>query len=112
MAVKRSGRGNNMHLSNLQPGMRSLMAGAALASAVSLGATVVKAEVHVVALGDSAIRGHGVPASEAYPAQLEAALREREHKVTVVNRGVDGDTTAGVLARLARPIRERGFWPD
>ena len=80
------------------------MAGAALVSAISLGATAVKAEVHVVALGDSAIRGHGVSASESYPAQLEAALRARGHKVTVVNRGVDGDTTAGVLARLDRAV--------
>ena len=84
--------------------MRSVTAGAALISAISLGATVVKAEVRIVALGDSAIRGHGVSASEAYPAQLEAALRARGHKVTVVNRGVDGDTTAGVLARLDRAV--------
>jgi hypothetical protein len=32
------------------------------------------AEVRVVALGDSGIRGKGVPESQAYPAQLEAAL--------------------------------------
>ena len=84
--------------------MRSVLASAALVSAISLGATAVKAEVHIVALGDSAIRGHGVSASEAYPAQLEAALRARGHKVTVVNRGVDGDTTAGVLARLDHAV--------
>jgi acyl-CoA thioesterase I len=73
-----------------------------LVLAISLGVTAAKAEVHIVALGDSAIRGHGVSASEAYPAQLEAALRAKGHKVTVVNQGVDGDTTAGVLARLDR----------
>ncbi|SHG21936.1 GDSL-like Lipase/Acylhydrolase family protein [Bradyrhizobium erythrophlei] len=95
---------NNMDVSIRWPGRRSAMVGAALVSAISLGATAVKAEVHIVALGDSAIRGHGVSASEAYPAQLEAALRARGHKVTVVNRGVDGDTTAGVLARLDRAV--------
>jgi acyl-CoA thioesterase-1 len=93
-----------MGVSTLWLGMRSVMAGAALVSAISLGTTVAQAEVHIVALGDSAIRGHGVSASEAYPAQLEAALRARGHKVTVVNRGVDGDTTAGVLARLDRAV--------
>ena len=93
---------NNMDVSIRWPGRCSVMAGAALVSVISLGATAVKAEVHIVALGDSAIRGHGVSASEAYPAQLEAALRARGHKVTVVNGGVDGDTTAGVLARLDR----------
>lgn len=89
-----------MNVSVLWSRMRSVAAGAALVSAICLGATVVKADVRIVALGDSAIRGHGVSASEAYPAQLEAALKSRGHKVTVVNRGVDGDTTAGVLARL------------
>jgi GDSL-like Lipase/Acylhydrolase family len=58
------------------------------------------AEVHIVALGDSGIRGKGVPESQAYPAQLEAALRARGHQVTVTNQGVNGDTTTGVLARL------------
>jgi GDSL-like Lipase/Acylhydrolase family len=58
------------------------------------------AEVRIVALGDSGIRGKGVPESQAYPAQLEAALRARGHQVTVTNQGVNGDTTAGVLARL------------
>jgi acyl-CoA thioesterase-1 len=95
---------DNMGVSILWIGMRSVLAGAALMAAISFGATVAKAEVHIVALGDSAIRGHGVSAKEAYPAQLEAALRARGHKVTVVNRGVDGDTTAGVLARLDRAV--------
>jgi acyl-CoA thioesterase I len=58
------------------------------------------AEVHIVALGDSGIRGKGVPESQAYPAQLEAALRARGHQVTVTNQGVNGDTTTGVLVRL------------
>jgi lysophospholipase L1-like esterase len=58
------------------------------------------AEVRIVALGDSQIRGKGVPESQAYPAQLEAALRARGHQVTVTNQGINGDTTAGVLARL------------
>src|SRR5258708_19667158 len=58
------------------------------------------AEVRIVALGDSGIRGKGLPESQAYPAQLEAALRARGHQVTVTNQGVNGDTTTGVLARL------------
>jgi len=71
---------------------------------LSLWATDVKAEVRIVALGDSAIKGHGVSASESYPAQLEAALIAKGHKVTIVNRGVDGDTTADVSERLDRSV--------
>ena len=80
--------------------LRSVMSGAAVVSAISFGATVAKAEVRIVALGDSAIRGHGVSASNSYPGQLGSALKARGHNVTVVNQGVDGDTTGGVLARL------------
>ena len=69
---------DNMGVSILWLGMRSVLAGAALVAAISFGATVAKAEVHIVALGDSAIRGHGVSAKEAYPAQLEAALTKSE----------------------------------
>jgi acyl-CoA thioesterase I len=63
-------------------------------------ATRALAEVRIVALGASSIRGYGVPESQAYPAQLEAALRARGHQVTVTNQGVNGDTTRGVLERL------------
>lgn len=63
-------------------------------------------EIRIVAIGDSAINGHGVSRSEAYPAQLEAALNARGHHVVVSNQGVDGDTTDGVLQRLDRDVPE------
>jgi lysophospholipase L1-like esterase len=58
------------------------------------------AEVRIVALGDSQIRGSGVPRNQTYPAQLEAALRARGHQVTVTNQGINGDTTQWLLGRL------------
>ncbi len=70
-----------------------------LGSPIAL-ATPASADVRIVALGDSGIRGKGVSESDAYPAQLERALRARGHKVTVTNEGINGDTTAGVLARI------------
>jgi acyl-CoA thioesterase-1 len=54
----------------------------------------------IVAFGDSLTAGYGLPAEAAFPAQLEAYLRERGHDWRVVNAGVSGDTTAGGLARL------------
>lgn len=60
--------------------------------------TTVQAQV--VALGASNTAGKGVAPQEAYPAQLEAMLRARGYNGHVVNAGIDGDTTAGMLARL------------
>ena len=44
--------------------------------------------------------GLGLPASDSFPAKLEAALKARGHDVTVVNAGVSGDTASDGLARL------------
>jgi acyl-CoA thioesterase-1 len=54
----------------------------------------------IVALGDSLTAGLGLPQSEAFPAQLEAALKARGHDVTVIDAGVSGDTAAAALLRL------------
>ena len=51
-------------------------------------------------LGDSLTAGFGLPRAQAFPAQLERALRARGRDVTVVDAGVSGDTSAGGLARL------------
>jgi acyl-CoA thioesterase-1 len=54
----------------------------------------------IVALGDSLTAGLGLPAAEAFPARLEAALKAKGMTVDVVNAGVSGDTAANGLARL------------
>jgi acyl-CoA thioesterase-1 len=54
----------------------------------------------IVAFGDSLTAGYGVKTSEAFPAQLQMALEAKGHKVTIINAGVSGDTTAGGLERL------------
>lgn len=56
--------------------------------------------ITLVALGDSLTAGLGLPSAAAFPAQLEAALRERGHDVKVLNAGVSGDTATAGLARL------------
>jgi lysophospholipase L1-like esterase len=55
---------------------------------------------YVVALGASGIHGKGVLLSEAFPAQLENMLRADGFDVQVINAGVDGDTTTGMLFRM------------
>ena len=55
---------------------------------------------YIVALGASGIHGKGVPLGEAFPAQLENMLRARGFNIQVINAGVDGDTTTGMLFRM------------
>jgi GDSL-like Lipase/Acylhydrolase family len=62
--------------------------------------TASRADVRVVAVGDSSFLAAGVPQNQTYPAQLEAALRARGHHVTLTNQSVSGDTATGVLERL------------
>lgn len=61
----------------------------------------------IVALGASNTEGRGrgstpdgVPREQAYPAQLQQLLQGLGCRVRVLNAGVAGDTTGGMLARL------------
>lgn len=56
--------------------------------------------VKIVALGDSLTAGYGLPAADAFPAKLQAALKVKGIEVTIANAGVSGDTTSGGLERL------------
>jgi acyl-CoA thioesterase I len=54
----------------------------------------------IVALGASNTYGKGVARNQASPAQLEAILRAKGMSVRVVNAGISGDSTEGMLGRL------------
>lgn len=56
--------------------------------------------LRIVAFGDSLMAGYQLPASDAYPAKLEKALKAAGHHVVVLNGAVSGDTTADGLSRL------------
>ena len=58
----------------------------------------------IVALGASNTYGKGVARNQSYPAQLEAILRAKGSNVRVVNAGINGDTTEGMLQRLDRAV--------
>lgn len=62
--------------------------------------------VRIVVLGDSLVAGFQIKTSDAFPAQLERALKARGHAVEVANAGVSGDTTAGGLERVAWAVPE------
>jgi acyl-CoA thioesterase-1 len=73
---------------------------AAIVAPVRVVAEAPSTPITIVAFGDSLTAGYGVKASEAFPAQLQMALQAKGYKVTIVNAGVSGDTTADGLGRL------------
>ncbi|HEY7765086.1 MAG TPA: arylesterase [Aestuariivirgaceae bacterium] len=62
--------------------------------------SVAASPLKLVILGDSLTAGYGLAAEKAFPARLEAALRQRGRDVEVVNAGVSGDTAQQGLERL------------
>ncbi|MDP1865227.1 MAG: GDSL-type esterase/lipase family protein [Bradyrhizobium sp.] len=76
-----------------------------LAALAMLSVSVASADAAtIVALGASNTYGKGVARDQAYPAQLEAILRGKGSNVRVVNAGINGDTTEGMLGRLDRAV--------
>jgi len=63
--------------------------------------TAAKTPIRILALGDSLTAGYGLDdLKDAFPAQLEKALRAKGHNVTVLQGGISGDTTSGGRSRL------------
>jgi len=72
-----------------------------LAALSAAPATLAEArEIKILALGDSLTAGYGLPKTDGFTEQLQAALRAEGRDVRVINAGVSGDTSAGGRARL------------
>ncbi len=56
--------------------------------------------VTILCLGDSLTEGYGVAKESAWPAVAEKILRDQNYKVTLINAGISGSTTASGLSRL------------
>lgn len=54
----------------------------------------------IVAAGDSLTAGYGLSEREAYPAQLERKLNQNGYRWKVVNAGISGETSSGLLSRV------------
>jgi acyl-CoA thioesterase-1 len=64
------------------------------------GVGAASAPINIVAIGASNTLGWGVNPQHAYPARLQAMLRDRGYNVKVTNAGVIFDTTTGMLRRV------------
>jgi acyl-CoA thioesterase-1 len=59
------------------------------------------APIKILALGDSLTAGYGLDdLKDAFPAQLERALKAKGHNVALLQGGISGDTTTGGRSRL------------
>jgi acyl-CoA thioesterase-1 len=56
--------------------------------------------VRIAAFGDSLTAGYQLASQDAFPVQLERALKAKGVAVEIANAGVSGDTSTGGLARL------------
>lgn len=54
----------------------------------------------IVAVGDSLTAGLGVDEERNYPSQLQKRLDSDGYNYTVINAGVSGETTSGLVSRL------------
>jgi len=77
-----------------------LLAIVVLAMAMAWPALAADRPVRIVAFGDSLTAGLGLPAQDAFPAKLQAALKAKGLAANVVNAGVSGDTASAGLERL------------
>ncbi|RTL96173.1 arylesterase [Ancylobacter aquaticus] len=82
------------------------LCGLVLVGGAGLATPVLAEPLRIVAFGDSLTAGYGLPASQAFPVRLQAALRAKGHEVVIENAGVSGDTTSAGLARLDWSIPE------
>ena len=64
--------------------------------------SAARAEIRIVAVGDSTFRGGPSMANpdDAFPARLQAALRAKGYDVSVTNAGVNGEKSWETLRRL------------
>ena len=77
---------------------------AALLAAAGLSHEASAQSARIVALGASNTAGTGVGKAAAWPARLQGLLKARGVNTTIINAGIHGDTTAGMLARLDRAV--------
>ena len=92
-----------------QPLMRMDTASRALALAAALVAFALAAPLqarplNIVAIGASNTTGFGVGEQNSYPAVLQALLHKKGIEANVINAGVNGDVTAGMLRRIDNAV--------
>jgi len=64
--------------------------------------------IRILAFGDSLTAGYGLEdLGDAFPTQLEKALKAKGHDVVLLQGGISGDTTSGGRSRLEWSLGEK-----
>ncbi len=101
----RRGRGASSLPVALRALVLALVTGAPGACSPGAAASPAPGPVTLLFIGDSLTAGYGVSRTEAYPAQVNAALDTRGWEAQSINAGVSGATTHDALARLGESMR-------
>jgi acyl-CoA thioesterase I len=78
----------------------------AAGTAPALATPPVSGPIRIVVLGDSLSAGFGVSATDAFPAKLQKALKDKGIEIAMTNAGVSGDTASGGRDRLDWSVPE------
>jgi acyl-CoA thioesterase-1 len=97
-----SGIVEHAHRRAIARALRSAAASTCFIAWAALAGSATAAEI--VALGASNTAGLGVARAQAYPAQLQAMLRDKGVQASVANAGISGDTSAGMLRRIGSAV--------
>jgi acyl-CoA thioesterase-1 len=100
MPTREDGERMSWRLTRILRFLAALLAVAALVHA----GVAEAAPIRIVAFGDSNTAGFGVAVKSAYPFILQRILRAKGYDVVVKNSGMNGDTSAGGLARLSSGV--------
>lgn len=87
--------------------MKTLFLALFLMTTVALAAPETAKLKTIVALGDSLTEGLGVNKDQAYPALLEQKLKKKNLKITVVNAGISGSTSASAESRFKWQLKTK-----
>lgn len=79
----------------------------ALLSVVVASVGAMAEPLRVLTFGDSLSAGYGLAQADAFPVQLERALKAVGIDAMVINGGVSGDTSAGGLARFGWALADK-----
>lgn len=83
-----------------------VLCNAVLFSAMTAYAADDGSPIRIVAFGDSLTAGFQLQPNEAFPVQLQAALKAKGHNLEIANAGVSGDTASSGLERFDWAVPE------